>query len=170
MAVARALRRLLRVLEIEEEQCRAALESALSGLKRLEQARTAATERARRGRHLVISSAGSAEPADRLAGLEETRAGNRHIAALSAQIVAIEEEVAAQRAAYLAKRVERRQAETLIRETEARDAIQTDRRGQRTLDDWYLSQMSRADAAATLPDTSSPGSTPPTDKLARKKT
>jgi hypothetical protein len=44
---------------------------------------------------------------------------------------------------YLLKRVERRQAETLIQETEARDAIVDGRRGQQTLDDWYSSRLYR---------------------------
>ncbi len=144
MAVSPALRRLLRVLEIEEEQCRLALESALGSLRRLEHAYAAASERQRRGRRLVVSSAASAEPEDRLAGLEETRAGRRHAVALAPRIAEMEEKVDAQRQIYLAKRVERRQAETLIREIEARDAIEAGRRGQRTLDEWFLSRMRRA--------------------------
>ena len=143
MAVSRALRRLLRVLEIEEEQCRLALESTLGNLRRMQQALTAATERQRRGRRLVVSSAGRAESTDRLAGLAETRAGHRHADALAPKIAEIEQEVAARRHAYLDKRVERRQAETLIREAEARDRIEADRRGQRTLDDWFLSRRRR---------------------------
>ena len=148
MAVARALRRLLRVLEIEEEESRLALESALGDLKHMEHALAAAAERQRRGRRLVVASARNAEPTDRLAGLEETRAGSRHAAALAPRIAEMEQEAAARRQAYLAKRVERRQAETLIRETEARDAIEAGRRGQRTLDDWFLSRMVRAGQAA----------------------
>jgi hypothetical protein len=38
MAVSRALRRLLRIRELEEEQCRLALESTLGELNRLESA------------------------------------------------------------------------------------------------------------------------------------
>ena len=41
MAASRALRRLLRIREIEEEQCHIAVESALGGLKRLELAQVA---------------------------------------------------------------------------------------------------------------------------------
>ena len=148
MAVSRALRRLLRVLEIEEEQCRLALESALGSLKRLDHALAAAIERERRGRRLVVSSAPSVEPIDRLAGLEETRAGSRHAAALAPRIAQTEQEVATKRQTYLDKRVERRQAETLIRETEARDAMEAGRRGQRTLDDWFLSRKHRAETAS----------------------
>jgi hypothetical protein len=36
--------------------------------------------------------------------------------------------------------MERRQAETLIRKTEAGDAVEAGRRAQRDLDDWFLSR------------------------------
>ncbi len=170
MAVSRALRRLLRVLEIEEEQCRLALESALGSLKRLDHALTAATERERRGRRLVVASAGSAEPTDRLAGLEETRAGRRHAAALAPRIAEMEQEAAAERQAYLDKRVERRQAETLLRKTEARDAIEAGRRGQRTLDDWFLGRMRRADSVADAADAPPAAGAARRDKAAEEET
>ncbi len=57
MAVSRALRRLLRIRELEEEQSRLALESALGELNRLKHALTATAERDRRGRRLVEASA-----------------------------------------------------------------------------------------------------------------
>ena len=69
MAVSRALRRLLRVRNLEEGQCRLALDSALGELSRLEQALEAAAERGSQGRRLVEASAVSGELADRLAGL-----------------------------------------------------------------------------------------------------
>jgi len=47
MAVSRALRRLLRIRELEEEQNRLALESALGELNRLEYALEATIERGR---------------------------------------------------------------------------------------------------------------------------
>jgi hypothetical protein len=78
---------------------------------------------------------------DRLAGLEETRAASRHAAALGPRIDAMGEEVAGLRQEFLLKRVERRQAETLIQEAEAREVIETGRRSQQTLDDWYSSRL-----------------------------
>ena len=71
MAVSRAMRRLLRVLEIQEEQYRAALASALADLKRLEGAMAATAERDRGGRRLVAASASTGElsgPAGRPGG------------------------------------------------------------------------------------------------------
>ena len=46
------------------------------------------------------------------------------------------------------KRVERRQAETLIRESEAQEAIETDRRSQQALDNWYSFRQYREGAEA----------------------
>jgi hypothetical protein len=58
--------------------------------------------------------------------------------------------VATLREEFLAKRVERRQAETLIKETEARDAIEAGRRSQQNLDDWFGNRMHRKDAEAAI--------------------
>ena len=143
MAVSRALRRLLRIRELEEEQNRLALESASSELNRLENALTATYERERQGRRLVEAGARSNELTDRLAGMEEIRSAGLHAIALGPRIDAKQEEVAACREEFLVKRVERRQAETLIEETEARDAIEAGRRGQQSLDDWYSSRLYR---------------------------
>ena len=145
MAVARAMRRLLQVLEIEEEQARLALESAVGELRLLEQRWEAATERNRKGRRLITASAQSGSLTDRWAGLEEAQAGNRHAAQLMPRIAEAEVVVSLRRQEYLARRVERRQAETLIEEAEARDAAEAGRRGQRALDDWYLNRLHRVE-------------------------
>jgi hypothetical protein len=146
MAVSRAMRRLLRVREIEEELSRAALESATGDLNHLEAALATAEKRERGGRRLVAASVGSGEIVDRIAGLEETGAARRHAAALKPMIADMELVVTARRQEFLAKRIERRQVETLIRETEAGDAIQSGRRSQRELDDWFLSRTRRGGA------------------------
>ena len=143
MAVSRALRRLLHIRGIEEEQSRLALESALGELHRLEHALAATFERERRGRSLVQASAQSGQLTDRLAGLEETRSASLHAAALRPRIHGMGEEVTDRRQEFLSKRVERRQAETLIHETEAREAIVDGRRTQQSLDDWYSSRLYR---------------------------
>ena len=123
MAVSRALRRLLRIRDLEEEQGRTALESAVGDLSRLQQALASTTER------------------DRLAGLEETRAADRMALALSPRIEEAEGGVAALREEYLARRVERRQAATLVDEAEARDALEIERRSQMALDDWFRNRL-----------------------------
>jgi aspartokinase len=144
MAVSRSLRRLLRIRELEEEQSRLALESAIGELHRLEEALRATAVRSRKGRELVAASAHTGEVTDRLAGIEETRLAERHAEALTPMAAEAELDAAAAREAFLVKRVERRQAETLIRETEARDAIEAGRREQQAMDDWYLNRSEPA--------------------------
>jgi hypothetical protein len=140
MPVSRALRRLLRVRELEEEQNRLALESALSEQRRLEQALAATEERERQGRRLVGSSARTGELDDRLAGIEETRSASRRAWFLVPRIGAATAETERLRYEFLSKRVERRQAETLIEETEASDAVHFSRNNQQALDEWFRSR------------------------------
>jgi flagellar biosynthesis chaperone FliJ len=160
MAVSRALRRLLRIRNLEEEQGRLALESAVGDLNLLEHALWATIERDRRGRRLIEASARSGQLPDRLAGMEEMRAAIRFTEALTPRIEAAKEEVADLREEFLAKRVARRQAETLIEESEARDAIDAGRRGQQSLDDWYSSRLFREKAGGGAAKQTTPASAP----------
>jgi hypothetical protein len=143
MAVSSALRRLLNIRGIQEEQSRLALDAKLGELNRLQHALQASAEQDRSGRLLVQTSARNGELPDRLAGLEETRAAGRRGAVLAPRIADAKRNVAALRQEFIAKRVERRQAETLIQETEARDAVEAGRRGQQGLDDWYGNRLRR---------------------------
>jgi len=138
MAVSRAMRRLNQVRELEEELSQAALESAVASLRRMELALEAAEERERNGRRQVAASASTGELVDRIAGLEETRAALRHGASLRPRIAEAELEVARRRQVFLAKRMERRQVETLTRKIEARDAVDAGRRTQKDIDGWFL--------------------------------
>jgi hypothetical protein len=146
--VSRTLRRLLHIRDLEEEQRRLALEAALDNLERLERGLAGAAEQARRGRRLIESSAYSGELRDRLAGLAESDAAIRNTTALTPRIAAGGAEVAAVRQRFLDKRVERRQAETLIREAAAQDEVEAGRRGQQMLDDWYSARRNREERAA----------------------
>ena len=141
MSVSHAMRRLLHVRNLEEEQSRLALESAMGELNRLEGERMAAVARDRRGRRMVEASAQTGQLPDRLAGLEETRSATRHAESLGPRIEAKKNEVAELRQAFLLKRVEHRQAETLIQKTEAQDAVEADRRAQQSLDGWFGARM-----------------------------
>ena len=148
MAVSRAMRRLLRVLHIQEEQNRTALESALAELHRIERAQESVAERERNGRQLVVASARNGELADqlmdRLAGLEESLTASRAATALATYAANAEEDVELCREEFLAKRVERRQTESLVRKAEAADAVEAGRRNQQALDDWYLNRLHRS--------------------------
>jgi hypothetical protein len=146
MAVSRSLRRLLRIRDLEEEQGRLALESALGELRQLENALAASVERDRRGRRLVESSVRSGELPDRLAGLEETRAAGRRATALGPRIADAQLDAIALRREFLAKRVERRQVETLIQGAERHDSAEAKRRGQQALDDWFRARLRGTEA------------------------
>jgi len=154
MAASRALRRLLRIRELEEEQCRLALESSVGELNRLEDAMQASVERERRGRRLVEASARNGELTDRLAGIEEAHATDRLFTVLEPRIAAREEEVMKRRGEFLLKRVERRQAETLIEEAVAKEGLEAGRRSQQALDNWYGSRqyLEESDSEPGMPD------------------
>ncbi len=137
MAIRGALDRLFRVRELEEEQCGAAVEEAVVQMRRLENAVVAAQERIRRGRLLVAASAQSGDLLDRVAGVEETRSAGRAQENLSNRVKDAEAALANLRQLFMAKRVERRQVETLLKQQEAALAFGADRRDQRVLDDWH---------------------------------
>lgn len=143
-AAAKPMRRLLRVLDLEEEQMQRALEAATEELRHLERAREVACERERQGRALIGASATSGQIADRVAGLEEIRQGQRAASALASRITEAQAQATARRKEYLAKRIERQQAETLVRAAEAREAREAAQREQRSLDDWFLGEVLRA--------------------------
>jgi hypothetical protein len=138
------MRRLLQVLEIQEEECRAAMESARAELKQLEQALTRSVERERGGRRLVAASAATGEITDRIAGIEETHVAKRIAAALTPRIAEAESVVELRQDEFLSKRIERRQTETLIEEAETLERVEAGRRAQRDLDDWFLSRRTKS--------------------------
>jgi flagellar export protein FliJ len=171
MPVSKSLRRLLRIREVEEEQCRIRLETASSELNHLKSALQATVDRDRRGREMVVASAHSGELPDRLAGMEEMRTAVRFAEVLTPRIAEKEQQVAMLRKAFMDKRIEHRQAETLIQETEAKDAIEAGRRTQQTLDDWFSSRQHREKGPSkqrTTPGTNSRrSSTHPSTKTDR---
>ena len=140
MPVSHALKRLVRVRELEEERSRLALDSAVAERDRLTHALELASHRERNGRALIVLSAHSGELCDRLAGLEETRMAHRLRELLFERIAAAELEVSEQRERYLSTRIKRRQADTLIEEAERKDAEQCVRRDQQDLDEWFRSR------------------------------
>lgn len=135
--MSRTLDRLLAIRQLEERQSRLELESALAEMRRIEKALEFAAERDRGGRCAVMQSAGNGRIDDRLAGLVEIEAAGCHRMALAPRQTQAGQKTAALRVEFLARRVERRQAETLIEEAQVRHAQEADRRGQQGLDDWY---------------------------------
>jgi flagellar export protein FliJ len=154
MTVAPGLRRYLRVLVLEEEQAQTALEAAAAAVDLLEKRLSAATGRERDGRELLSASAWSGDALDRLAALEQMSAAQRAIKALRPMIMAATDLASQRREAFLTKRVERRQAETLVEEAEARAAVEASRRDQQTMDEQYLDRAHRNEVSRLAPSES----------------
>jgi flagellar biosynthesis chaperone FliJ len=169
MAVSQGLRRVLEIRRIQEEQSEAALNAALGHLRRLETALKLSLDRERGGRRLVAASIGTGDMEDRLAGLAETHAGERRAALLKPRIADAEDAVNERRAEFLERRMERQQAETLIEQQEARDALDATRLAQRDNDDWYLGRLLRSRLRRNEGESASPSAEPsPTQKPVEK--
>jgi flagellar export protein FliJ len=148
MAANDGLARLLHLRTLEEEQRRAVLDSATGALQRLRAALQAAQARERRGRESIAQSSHSGSSSDRIAGLVECESGRRAAALLRQRIAAVEQQAAELRSAYLEKRTERRQVETLLREAEARQALDLSRREQQTVDNLFGARRHARQSAA----------------------
>src|ERR1700749_796064 len=135
MPISEALRRLLKVRDLEEEQYRAALESAIAEEHRLENGFAAARLRQRSGRRQITQDTGIC--ADRIAGLVEQEAGRRAAAVLARRVAEGKRRVAQIGELYLAKRVERRQVEGIVQKAEATSEVESDRRTQQSVDEWF---------------------------------
>jgi hypothetical protein len=151
MPVSNALKRLLRIRDLEQEQHRITLESALDELRLLEEALVRASARERDGRSSFAASMQTRELTERHSARVETTIGSHQAHALEPRVARAEAEAAFRRQEYLLKRMERRQAETLIRATEAADAIEKARQSQQALDDRYLAQSGRSRRNAASP-------------------
>lgn len=143
MSVSRALERLLGIRTAEERHRRTLVELATAELHCVEDALKSALERTRLGRERIVSGILADESTDRIAGLEEIAASARIQTALLDKIESVEDQVANLRRDLLAKRIERRQAETLVNTARARDALEAGRKGQLELDDWYRTRKIR---------------------------
>ncbi|HEX8812060.1 MAG TPA: hypothetical protein VF742_08720 [Terracidiphilus sp.] len=158
MPVSNALKRLLRIRDLEQEQHRRALESALAELHQLEDALARATTRERDGRSSFAASVLDREPDERTVDLQSSRIesaiGQKHLQVLTPRVSRAEVQTTMRRQEFLLKRMERRQAETLIQETETADAVEAVRQSQRKLDEWFLARTRnvRQDSTSTSPE------------------
>lgn len=143
MPISPALRKLLRIRELEEEQSRIALETALGEMNRLKRALAGTAQSGQAARRLFASGVQSENLTDRVAGLQEMRAADHLAGALSRELVTAGPEVARLRERFLATRVQRRQAESLVNESESRAETEEERRNQRDLDDLYRARSKR---------------------------
>ena len=146
MSIPGSLRRLSMVREAEEKEIGAQLSSAIAELRCLEDAICLAKERSHRARSLLMESIRSDEPECRVFALLEIATSDRDKTLLKQDALATERRIETIQAKLLAKRTERRQAETLVEAAAARDAAASIRRTQATLDEWH---RSRAKASVT---------------------
>jgi flagellar biosynthesis chaperone FliJ len=132
MPISPALRKLLRIRELEEEQSRIALETALGEMNRLKRALAGTAQSGQAARRLFASGVQSGNLTDRVAGVQEMRAADT-----------AGPEVATLRERFLATRVQRRQAESLVNESKSRAELEEGRRSQRDLDDLHRARTQR---------------------------
>jgi flagellar export protein FliJ len=143
MPVSPALKRLLRIRELEEELSKSALESAVAEREHFRRKLAMAVESNRSGRRLWGESVHAGDCESRHAAVEEMRLAAQLTGLASAKLVAAEKELNRRRENYLATRTVRRQAETIIDEAEQRDAQVALRRNQQELDEWFRSNALR---------------------------
>lgn len=137
MPVSTGMKRLLRIRELQEEQSRSALESALRELEKLRGTLAAAGTRGAHARALVRQSVQSGSAIDRMAGLEEQKIAGRCATHVSGKVVATEQRILELRARYLSTRTEMGQAETLIANARETDAKDDAKKSQSILDEWF---------------------------------
>lgn len=145
MPVSKALKRLLRVRGLEEEQHRSELELAMAELRRIEAALQECAARELRGRELVCAPDSMAE---RQAGHVELITAQRRAGLLEERKLDAEREAMRLREVFLEKRIERRQAETLVDEAQTQEQLRMGHRAQQSLDEWHAGKASPGNGAA----------------------
>jgi flagellar export protein FliJ len=140
MQVAPGLARLHAIREAEEKQCRNALDTAAADLSALQRGLAGAKQRRVSARALLTAGVRNNVAEDRLAALDETEALDRIIRVLVERIRDAEERVVQARSRFLAKRVERRQVETLLDAARLEANIEESRKSQSAMDEWFRSR------------------------------
>lgn len=140
MAASKSLYRLLGIRQAEEECSQSEMETAIAELQHLTLAQATTYERGKVARALVASSAQAGEMIDRIAGLQEMTTTGRLQRMLVELVDAAKERAEQKRKDLLARRLARRQVETLVDAKSAEARAETNRKTQLALDDWHRSQ------------------------------
>ncbi len=140
MAVSTSLQRLLAIRQAEEEHSRSEMDKAMAELRRLELAFTAAHDRGKRARLFLASSTQTGEIVDRIAGLHDIKTADRARQLLREKIDSGTIDLHHKRQQLVARRIARRQVETLVEVQSAEARAHADRKTQSALDDWHRSQ------------------------------
>ncbi len=139
-----SLQRLLHIRRSAEEHCQLAMEKALAELRHLESMRIVVRKRGECARALLISSASSGDLVDRIAALEETSITGRMERLLAEMVERASLESERTRREFLAKRLARKQVETLVDKLLAGATAEARRKNQSALDDWHRSRRFRS--------------------------
>jgi flagellar export protein FliJ len=155
MAAPTSLKRLAAIRRAEEQHSRTRMEMAIAELHRLEQAFDGARNRAKQGRRSIVSAVNSGASEDRIAGMTEIAAADRVTVLLAEIIHSAERQVSELRDAFVAKRIERRQAESLLESQTAQETLERSRKSQTALDDWHRSRSGDRKTGRSLKEGSS---------------
>lgn len=131
------LRHLVQLRQIEEESHASLLEASTAQLRQLAEALKQTRVREAAGRSLVEKGIQTGETQDRLAGLAEIASATRVRSIVMGRKHQEEENLEGIRQRYIVKRMETRQAETLLLAAEENEAQEQQRRGQSALDEWH---------------------------------
>ncbi len=135
-----SLQRLLTIRRAEEGCSQSEMERAVREQQHLEAAQATAQERRRCASALVSSSAQTGELMDRVAGLQEMKTSDRLRRMFREKIDEARMDTQHKRQELLARRLARRQVETLIDAKLAQSKVDSTRKTQSALDDWHRSQ------------------------------
>jgi flagellar export protein FliJ len=146
--IRRVLTRLLRLRELEEEQTRIQLESAVGDRDRVQEDLAQTADYLTQGRQSFRASVTNRDAMGRTGAVLETEQARQQRLRILPRLQAAEAEVTRQREEYLLRRTGRRQVETLVENEKEMAAVETARRVQQILDDWYgrRGQMKRTAA------------------------
>jgi hypothetical protein len=136
VAIPRGLRRLYELRQIEELQKASSFEVAIAELNQLKNALDVALSREGNGRMLVSRSVMTGETQDRLIGLEEIATAIRMATMLWPRLRGATEKVQRLRNEFLHKRLEKRQAESLLESALEWEKCLAQRKMQLELDEW----------------------------------
>jgi len=137
MAAKRTLSRLLRLRELEEELSRLELERAVAERSHAQKQVELAADRQTQGRYNFAAGVAEQNRLGRTAGLLEAEQARQEKLRLQPRVEAADFEVARLQAEFQSRRTGRRQVETLVANERSKAEVETDRRAQQMLDDWY---------------------------------
>jgi flagellar export protein FliJ len=152
----RALTRLLRLRELEEESKCLELEGAVAERTKVERILQGVMQRKATGRRDFAEGIESADRVRRADGLRALSDAHRQVQGLASLLSGAEDEVERVKRQLLMQRIARQQVEMLV--TEARQVTETEtaHRAQQLLDDWYGTRLRQRKKTGPVPAKAKP--------------